>query len=79
MYCIKCGKPLPKDAIFCGKCGAKVTESFETSKSNVISDENYNSANVKEGNQLWKGKQILFVPYGELDLLSGHEQLYDNR
>ncbi len=31
MYCEKCGAPLPKDARFCGKCGARVTQTPSSS------------------------------------------------
>lgn len=61
MYCVKCGKPLPKDAIFCGKCGNKVPEGFEIFKLDVVSDKNINSTNDKDDKRLWKVKQILFV------------------
>lgn len=52
MFCMKCGKQLPDDALFCYKCGYKaiMTDSSD-------SDENYPSNSIES---IWEKNQISF-------------------
>ena len=55
MYCIKCGQEMPDDAVFCPKCGTKVTQSLNnqevdgnSTEDTAITQQNSNQPSITE-------------------------------
>ena len=71
MFCHKCGKELPDDAVFCPKCGARRKESSDKVAEPVY--EVYEEAPVDAGTSSKSGRSkiILFVLIGVLALAGG--------